>query len=58
MSINNDVLLEKEELGKPKAEIKRMEGEPTAAFIGAAWSALLVGVIAYLIGLYNATMQK
>ena len=49
--------LEKEELGKPKTEIKRMEGEPTAAFKGASWAALLVGAIAYLIGLYNATMQ-
>lgn len=57
MSQNNDVLLEKEDFRKPKPEIKRVEGEPTDAFKGASWSALLVGVIAYLIGLYNATMQ-
>jgi uncharacterized membrane protein YiaA len=30
---------------------------PTAAFIGAAWAALLVGVIAYLVGLWNSSMQ-
>ena len=29
---------------------------PTAAFVGAAWAALLVGVVAYLVGLWNATM--
>ncbi len=30
---------------------------PSNTFIAAAWVALLVGVIAYLIGLWNATMQ-
>jgi uncharacterized membrane protein YiaA len=30
---------------------------PTSAFIGASWIALLVGVGAYLLGLWNATMQ-
>jgi uncharacterized membrane protein YiaA len=30
---------------------------PTSAFVGASWLALLVGVIAYLAGLWNATMQ-
>lgn len=30
---------------------------PTGAFVGAAWSALLVGSIAFLIGLWNAQMQ-
>src|SRR4051812_47630828 len=29
---------------------------PTAAFIGASWGALFVGVIAYLVGLWNAQM--
>lgn len=29
---------------------------PTAAFIGAAWVALLAGAATYLIGLWNATM--
>lgn len=30
---------------------------PTAAFVGASWAALLLGMAAYLIGLWNATMQ-
>ncbi len=30
---------------------------PTAAFIGASWAALLTGVTAYLIGLWNAEME-
>lgn len=29
---------------------------PTPAFVGASWTALLVGVCAYLIGLWNAGM--
>ncbi|MDO5768777.1 MAG: inner membrane protein YiaA [Psychrobacter sp.] len=28
---------------------------PTAAYIGASWAVMLVGVLAYLIGLWNAT---
>lgn len=31
--------------------------KPTGAFIGASWTALLVGVIAYLAGLWNSSMQ-
>ena len=30
---------------------------PSAAFVGASWAALLCGAVAYLIGLWNATMQ-
>ncbi len=30
--------------------------KPTPAFVGASWTALFVGAIAYLIGLWNATM--
>lgn len=29
---------------------------PTAAFVGASWAALLVGAVAYCIGLFNAEM--
>lgn len=42
---------------KPNHKYERREGEPTAAFKGASWAALLLGIISYLIGLYNATMQ-
>ncbi|RFZ91791.1 hypothetical protein D0C36_10070 [Mucilaginibacter conchicola] len=31
--------------------------KPTGAFIGASWFALLVGVVGYCIGLWNATME-
>jgi uncharacterized membrane protein YiaA len=31
--------------------------QPSAAFIGTAWAALLIGVTAFLIGLWNAEME-
>lgn len=31
--------------------------KPTPAFVGASWFVLLVGVISYLIGLWNANME-
>jgi len=31
--------------------------QPSAAFIAASWSALLIGTIAFIIGLWNAGMQ-
>jgi len=31
--------------------------KPTPAFIGASWLALLTGVVGYVIGLWNATME-
>lgn len=48
-----------EETVKPEFVIKtdKSKDAPSAAFIGAAWFALFVGVIAYLIGLWNAEMQ-
>ncbi|MBS4207315.1 inner membrane protein YiaA [Bacillus sp. FJAT-50079] len=57
MSNENEVLFEKEKQNIPKVKVERKEGEPTAAFKGASWAALLVGVSAYLIGLFNATME-
>lgn len=30
---------------------------PSAAFIGASWAALLIGITAFLIGLWNADME-
>lgn len=32
--------------------------KPTAAFVGASWTVLFLGVVAYGIGLWNATMAK
>lgn len=40
-----------------KVKTERAPGEPTSAFKGASWIALLLGVSAYLIGLFNAGMQ-
>ena len=30
---------------------------PSPAFVGASWSAMIVGILAYLVGLWNASMQ-
>lgn len=54
---DNEVLLDKGKQNDPKLKVERKEGEPTSAFKGASWAALLVGVTAYLIGLFNASMQ-
>ncbi|MFI5492296.1 inner membrane protein YiaA [Actinoplanes sp. NPDC051859] len=32
--------------------------KPTAAFIGASWAALFLGVVTYAVGLWNASMTK
>jgi uncharacterized membrane protein YiaA len=37
-------------------EQKQMQ-QPSAAFIAASWSALFIGTIAFIIGLWNADMQ-
>ena len=47
---------EKIESKKKKKQFKELSQKPTAAFIGASWTALLVGVTAYCIGLWNADM--
>jgi uncharacterized membrane protein YiaA len=57
MSNDHEVLLDKGKQKDPKLKVERKEGEPTPAFIGASWGALLVGVASYLIGLFNAAMQ-
>lgn len=57
MSNDNEVLLGREKQNDSKIRVERKEGEPTSAFKGASWAALLVGVTAYLIGLFNATIQ-
>ncbi|ATP41337.1 hypothetical protein CSE16_15435 [Solibacillus sp. R5-41] len=57
MSNDNEVLLDKGKRNDLKVKEVRREGEPTPAFKGASWSALLVGVVSYFIGLFNANMQ-
>ena len=36
---------------------KKNIGQPSAAFIGASWTALLVGMTGFIIGLWNAEME-
>ncbi len=57
MSNENELLFDKGKPEGPKVKTERKEGEPTGAFVGASWGALLVGVAAYLIGLFNAAME-
>ncbi|WP_108669075.1 inner membrane protein YiaA [Peribacillus acanthi] len=57
MSNENEIVLDKGKQDRSKVRVERKEGEPTPAFKGASWAALLVGVTAYLIGLFNADMQ-
>lgn len=57
MSDMNEIPLKKTDEKKLKVKVERKEGEPTGAFKGASWAALVIGVSAYLIGLFNATME-
>ncbi|KMK77544.1 inner membrane protein YiaA [Alkalihalobacillus pseudalcaliphilus] len=57
MSEDKDLIIRKNKTVDTKNKMERKDGEPTAAFKGASWAALLVGVGAYLIGLFNATME-
>ncbi|AXI07710.1 hypothetical protein CUC15_01345 [Oceanobacillus zhaokaii] len=57
MSNDPAALPEKAREEDAKVEFERKEGEPTSAFKGASWAALFIGVAAYLIGLFNATME-
>ena len=36
---------------------QKQNQQPSAAFIGASWAALLIGMTAFFIGLWNADMQ-
>lgn len=39
-----------------KKENKAFDQKPTAAFVGASWASLCIGVVSYCIGLWNAEM--
>lgn len=54
---DNEDLLGRTSKDGTSQKAARKEGEPTAAFKGAAWLALLIGVAAYLLGLFNAGME-
>lgn len=57
MSNEGDFLFEREKEDDTPVRPERKEGEPTPAFKGASWGALLIGISAYLIGLFNAGME-
>ncbi|MUU78913.1 inner membrane protein YiaA [Winogradskyella endarachnes] len=58
MNYQTTVSLKDEEKVKSKKKEKKVyNNKPTPAFIGASWSALLIGMVAYCVGLWNATMQ-
>ena len=36
---------------------QQQSARPSPAFVGASWTAMIVGILAYLAGLWNASMQ-
>ena len=54
-TIVNENRKETQTISKPRKN-KKMGIRPTAAFIGAAWVSLGIGLISYCIGLWNADM--
>ena len=40
-----------------KKKVKVYDQKPTPAFVGASWTALLIGMTSYCIGLWNAEME-
>ena len=58
MNYQTTVSLEEELKAKSKKKKKKQvyDQKPTPAFIGASWTALLIGMTSYCIGLWNADM--
>ncbi|WP_339754708.1 inner membrane protein YiaA [uncultured Winogradskyella sp.] len=50
-------LKEEKKVKKNNKEEKVYNHKPTPAFIGASWTALLIGMVSYCVGLWNATME-
>ncbi len=42
---------------KENKVVEEFNGRPTPAFVSASWMALLIGMVSYCIGLWNAYMQ-
>ena len=58
MNYQTTVSLKDEEKVKPKKKEKKIyNNKQTPAFIGASWTAVLIGMVSYCIGLWNATME-
>lgn len=58
MNYQTTVSLKDEEKVKTKTKEEKVYNQkPTPAFIGASWTALLIGMVSYCVGLWNATME-
>ncbi|MFP4846929.1 inner membrane protein YiaA [Winogradskyella sp. PE311] len=58
MNYQTTVSLKDDEKVKVKSKDKQIYNhKPTPAFIGASWTALLIGMVSYCVGLWNATME-
>ncbi len=51
--MENSVFNEKNEIKK----VEEFKGRPTSAFVSASWMAVLIGMVSYCIGLWNAFME-
>ncbi|MFC4633883.1 inner membrane protein YiaA [Dokdonia ponticola] len=52
--MENQVKIETEKKEKVKGVF---DAKPTAAFISASWASLLIGMVSFCVGLWNATMD-
>jgi uncharacterized membrane protein YiaA len=58
MNYQTTVSLKDEDKVSSKTKEKKVYNQkPTPAFIGASWMALLIGMVSYCIGLWNANME-
>jgi len=42
---------------KERRVVEEFNGRPTSAFVSASWMAVLIGMVSYCIGLWNAVME-
>ena len=58
MNYQTTVSVDEKSSDKKKKKVNKLSNnsKPTGAFIGAAWSALLIGMTSFCIGLWNADM--
>ena len=50
--MENSTFIEKKEIKK----VEEFNGRPTSAFVSASWMAVLIGMVSFCIGLWNADM--
>ncbi|GGG19475.1 hypothetical protein GCM10011344_20190 [Dokdonia pacifica] len=54
--MENQVKIQTEKKAKEKIK-EDFNAKPTPAFIAASWGSLLIGMVSFCVGLWNATMQ-